>query len=172
VFQTGQVAMIIQNASRISAFNAAEMNYDVAPVPIPEGGQRAAQAGGAAWTLSAFSDAKDTAWDFLSWLQSTDGGQALYTASGEILPALQSTARSDVFLNAGMAPDNRMAFITEGESATVGRTGFFAEWGELNGSIISPAMQLIWSGEATPADVLSGLCEDVDAFLSAAGYGS
>ena len=76
VFQSGQVAMIIQNSSRVSAFNAAMMNYDVATVPIPEGGQRSASAGGAAWTMSSLSDDKDVAWTFLSWLQSTDGGQA------------------------------------------------------------------------------------------------
>jgi len=37
VFQSGQVAMIIQNSSRVSAFNAANMNYDVTTVPIPKG---------------------------------------------------------------------------------------------------------------------------------------
>jgi multiple sugar transport system substrate-binding protein len=83
VFQSGQVAMIIQNASRVTAFNTAGLNYDVAVVPIPEGGQRSASAAGAAWTMSSFSDDKESAWTFLSWLQSTEGGQAIYTASGE-----------------------------------------------------------------------------------------
>lgn len=170
VFQSGQAAMIIQNASRISAFNAAGMNYDVAVVPIPEDGQRSASAAGAAWTMSSFSDNKDAAWTFLSWLQSTEGGQALYTASGEILPALQSTAKSDAFMAISDIPENRMAFITEGENAKVGRAGFFAEWNELSGSIISPALESIWSGEASPADVLPALCEDVDAFLAQNGY--
>ncbi|MEM7736771.1 MAG: sugar ABC transporter substrate-binding protein [Deinococcota bacterium] len=170
VFQSGQAAMIIQNASRISAFNAADMNYDVAVVPIPEGGQRSASAGGAAWTMSSFSDDKDVAWTFLSWLQGTDGGQAIYTASGEILPALQSTAESDAFMSLSDSPANRMAFITEGQNAKVGRIGYFAEWNELNGSIISPAMQRIWSGEASAAEVLPALCEDVDAFLASNGF--
>ena len=172
VFQSGQVAMIIQNSSRVSAFNAAMMNYDVATVPIPEGGQRSASAGGAAWTMSSLSDDKDVAWTFLSWLQSTDGGQAIYTASGEILPALQSTARSDAFLGAGDTPENRMAFIIEGENAKTGRIGFFPEWNELNGSIISPTLESIWAGEANPAEVLPELCAQVDTFLSDNGYGN
>ncbi len=170
VFQSGQAAMIIQNASRISAFNAANMNYDVSVVPIPEGGQRSASAAGAAWTMSSFSDNKDAAWTFLSWLQSTDGGQALYTASGQILPALQSTAKSDAFMAISDIPANRMAFITEGENAKVGRAGFFAQWNELNGTIINPALQSIWSGEASAAEVLPGLCETVDAFLVQNGF--
>jgi multiple sugar transport system substrate-binding protein len=169
VFQSGQVAMIIQNASRVSAFNQAGMNYDVAPVPIPEGGERAASAGGAAWVMSAQSDNKDAAWTFLSWLQSTEGGQRLYTLSGEIFPALESTARSDAFLEAEAPPANRQAFLTEGESAKVGRFGYFPEWDELNSSIIDPGVQRIWAGEAA-ADVLPEVCTQVDAFLQENGY--
>ncbi len=170
VFQSGQAAMIIQNASRISAFNAADQNYDVATAPIPEGGQRSAGAGGAAWTMSSSSDAKDAAWTFLSWLQSTDGGQAIYTASGEILPALRSTAVSPTFLEAGAQPENRQAFITEGDNAKVGRFGFFPEWNELNSTVIDPGMQRIWTGEAAPDEVLPQICEQVDAFLAQNGY--
>lgn len=170
VFQSGQAAMIIQNASRVSAFNKAGMTYDVATVPLPEGGQRAASAGGAAWVMSAMSDNKEEAWKFLSWLQSTDGGQRLYTASGEIFPALISTARSDAFLKAEQPPANRQAFLTEGENAKVGSFGYFPEWDELSGSIISPGLQRIWSGEATPEEVLPEICEAVDAFLADNGY--
>jgi multiple sugar transport system substrate-binding protein len=170
VFQSGQVAMIIQNASRVSAFNAADMNYDVAPVPTPKGGQRAASAGGAAWVMSAGSDNKEEAWTFLSWLQSTDGGQKMYTASGEIFPALRSTARSDAFLEADQPPTNRQAFLTEGENAKVGRFGYFPEWGELNSSIISPGMQKVWAGEATPEQAVAEICEGVDAFLAEQGF--
>ena len=172
VFQSGQVAMIIQNASRVSAFNTAGMNYDVAVVPIPEDGQRSAGAGGAAWVMSSLSDNKDEAWTFLSWLQSTDGGQAIYTASGEILPALQSTANSDVFLGSDDPPENRQAFIVEGENAKIGRTGFFPEWSELDGSILSPGLQRVWSGEASAEEALPQICEEVNAFLAANGYGS
>ncbi len=170
VFQSGQAAMIIQNASRISAFNAADMNYDVAVVPFPEGGQRWAPAGGAAWVMSSGSDNKDEAWTFLEWLQSTEGGQMLYTESGEIFPALQSVANSDAFLNQDQPPANRQAFLDQGASAGVGSTGFFPEWDELNGSIISPALQQIWAGEATPEEVLPATCEQVNAFLVDNGY--
>ena len=170
VFQSGQVAMIIQNSSRVSAFNAADMNYDVAVVPIPDGGQRSGAAGGAAWVMSSGSGNKEAAWTFLSWLQSTDGGQHLYTASGEIFPALQSTARSDDFLGQDQPPANRQAFLTEGENAKVGNFGYFPEWGELDGSIIGPGMQRIWAGEATPEEALPDICAQVDAFLAENGY--
>ena len=170
VFQSGQVAMIIQNASRVSAFNAAGMNYDVSVIPIPADGHRASAAGGAAWVMSALSDNKDEAWTFLSWLQSTDGGQRIYTASGEILPALQSTAKSDAFLNSGQPPTNRQAFITEGENARMGRIGYFVEWSQIGGSFINPGRDQILIGEVGVADGLNSICEQVDAFLAENGF--
>ncbi|MDH7484661.1 MAG: sugar ABC transporter substrate-binding protein [Anaerolineae bacterium] len=170
VFQSGQVAMIIQNSSRVSTFNAAGMNYDVEVVPIPKGGQRSAAAGGAAWVMSSASDNKEEAWTFLSWLQSTDGGQKLYTASGEIFPALISTARSEAFLGQDQPPANRQAFLTEGENAKVGRFGYFPEWDELEGSIILPGLQRVWAGEATVEEAVAQICQEVDAFLAANGY--
>jgi multiple sugar transport system substrate-binding protein len=170
VFQAGQAAMIIQNASRVPTFNAAGLQYDVADVPIPASGQRASSAGGAAWVMSAASDNKDAAWTFLSWLQSTAGGEKEYTATGEIVPALKSTAESDAFLKSGAAPANRQAFITEAENAKVGRYGYFPDWDELNSTIISPGKDRIWTGEAQPDTQLPAICQQVDAYLKDKGY--
>jgi ABC-type glycerol-3-phosphate transport system substrate-binding protein len=142
----------------------------VAVIPIPEGGKRTNSAAGAAWVMSANADNKDAGWVFLQWLQSTDGGQRLYTESGEILPALQSTARGDSFLGLDQPPANRQAFLTEGENAEVGRVGYFAHWNELNGTIISPTMERIWASEAPVAETLTELCEQVDAYLAEQGY--
>ena len=171
VFQSRQAAMIIQNASRISAFNTAKMNYDVAAIPIPADGQRSGSAGGAAWTMSKYSDDKEAAWTFLSWLQSTDGGQAIYTASGEILPALRSTAVSDAFLGINAPPANRAAFIIEGNNTKIGRSGYFPNWGPLNGKMISPNLSRIWSGTDSVEPVLQQTCEDVNNFLQSKGPG-
>lgn len=167
VFTSGQVAMIIQNASRVPTFNAAGLNYDVAVVPIPEGGQRSASAAGAAWTMSSVSDDKEAAWTFLEWLSlNPEGGQRLYTESGEILPALRSTATSDAFLGQENDPANRQAFITEGNNARVGRAGLFPEWNEISGTIINPQLQLLWAGEADVQETLDNICADVDDFLA------
>lgn len=170
VFQSGQVAMIIQNSSRVSAFNQANMNYDTAVVPIPKGGQRASTAGGAAWVMSAKSAHKDAAWTFLEWLQSTDGGERLYTQSGEIFPALKSVAESDAFLKSGQPPANRQAFLTEAENAKIGRFGYFPDWDELDSSIIEPGLEPVWAGQAQPEQAVQQICQQVDAFLQQKGY--
>lgn len=169
VFQSGQAAMILQNTSRVSAFNQAGMNYDVAVAPIPAGGKRWNGAGGAAWVMSSGSDNKDAAWTFLQWLQSTDGGEKIYTERGEIFPALQSTANSPVFMT-DQPPANKKGIITEAAASGVGGFGYFPEWGELDGSVLGPAMDTIWAGEATPEEALPGLCEQVNQYLKDKGY--
>lgn len=169
VFLSGQAAMIIQNTSRVSTFNAAKMNYDVAVVPIPKGGKRWNPAGGAAWVMSAKSANKEAAWTFLQWLQSADGGQKLYTERGEIFPALQSAANSPAFLT-DQPPANKQGIITEAAASGVGGFGYFPEWDELDSSVIGPALQRIWAGEADPAQLLPETCKQVDQFLKDKGY--
>jgi multiple sugar transport system substrate-binding protein len=169
VFQSGQAAMILQNTSRVSGFNAAKMNYDVAVVPIPKGGKRWNPAGGAAWVMSAKSDNKDTAWTFLQWLQSANGGEKLYTERGEIFPALQSVANSPAFMT-NQPPANKQAIITEAGASGVGGFGYFPEWDELESSILNATLQRVWAGEVTAAEALPALCTQVDQFLKDKGY--
>ena len=120
VFSSGQAAMILQNTSRVSAFNAAGMNYDVAPAPIPAGGKRWNGAGGAAWVMSSGSDNKDAAWTFIQWLQSDGGGETIYTERGEIFPALQSVANSPAFMT-DQPPANKQAHHHRGGCVGRGR---------------------------------------------------
>jgi multiple sugar transport system substrate-binding protein len=168
-FQSGLAAMILQNTSRVSGFNKANMNYDVAVVPIPKGGKRWNPAGGAAWVMSAKSDNKDAAWTFLQWLQSTNGGEKLYTERGEIFPALQSTADSPAFMT-DQPPTNKQAIITEAEASGVGGFGYFPEWDELESSVLNPTLDRIWAGEITAEEGLPVLCDQVDQFLKDKGY--
>lgn len=173
VFLAEQASMFIQNASRVPALNAAGINYDVAAVPTaPGGGRQAGGAGGAAWVMSASTDSPDLAWDFLQFLQSPEGGQAIYFSTGEAFPPTRSGAESAVFLNPDRGPANKQAWLIGAETVNVNGNGYFGDWNELNSTLISPVLTSIWAGEANPADVLPGLCEDVDAYLAEHGYGA
>lgn len=169
-FQNGQAAMIVQDFSPVPVFNRAGLNYDVVAVPVPAGGRRAAGAGGPAWAISARSQHKAAAWEFLSWLQSAAGGQSVYAESGQFFPALQSVARSAAFLQASQPPANRQVFLTEAENAGGDRVGVFPEWTELEGSVIEPGLQPVWAGQATIEETLPRICAQVDGFLAQRGY--
>jgi multiple sugar transport system substrate-binding protein len=163
--------MIIQNASRIPAFNAAGMNYDVAPVPIAPGGIRATGAGGAAWTMSALSEKKDAAWDYIQFLQSPEGGLAIYPATGEAFPPIRSAAEGAPWMGNDNLPAGRAAFLIQAEGSTTATGAYFGNWGDINGTLVSPVLTQIWAGEVDAADVLPGVCETVDAYLAENGSG-
>jgi len=171
VFLSDQASMFIQNASRVPALNAAGINYDVAAIPkAPSGGRQAGSTNGAAWVMSALTAKADAAWAFMQFLQSPDGGQAVYFSAGDSFPPTKSGANSPVFLNDKRGPANKQAWLVDAESAPTINYGWFPEYNELNSTIISPVLNSIWAGEAKPADVLPGMCDSVNKYLSDHGY--
>jgi multiple sugar transport system substrate-binding protein len=168
VFVADQVAMIIQNLSRVSQFTQAGKEFDVAPLPLPKGGQRSTAAGGALWSITAKSLHKDAAWEFVKFLQAPDGGQAIYAASGEILPATRPTVQSDAFRKA--VPVNVNSITTEAEGASFVGLPLFPDWDTFNTTIVTPGLQKIWIGEVTPDKGLADLCKQLNDALKQAGY--
>lgn len=171
VFLADQASMIIQNASRVPAFNAAGINYDVAVVPrAPEHDPYAGSANGAAWVMSALTEKDEAAWKFIEFLQSPEGGAAVYFAAGDAFPPTRSSAEAAVFLNDERAPANKQAWLLGAATTGVNNNGFFPEWNELSSTLISPVLSSIWAGEAQAADVLPPLCDSVNAYLADHGY--
>jgi len=164
-FQQGKVAMILQNASRIPAFNAANLNYDIAPIPLAPNGKRVAEAAGASWHMSANSQNKDAAWQFMQFLQSAEGGQKIYAQSGGIFPALKSMVNSPAFQDTNQKPANRKTFNVVGDTLKLINPITWKYWDEMSGTITSPALEKVWALEQTPADAVPGICERVNAYL-------
>ena len=171
VFLSGQASMFIQNASRVPALNAAGVNYDVATIPLaPSGGRQAGSTNGAAWVMSALTAKSEAAWAFMQFLQSPEGGQAIYFSAGDAFPPTKSGANSSVFLDDKRGPANKQAWLVGAESAAPNQNGWFPEWNELNSTLISPVLTSIWAGEAKAADVLPGMCDSVNTYLADHGY--
>ena len=171
VFLADQASMFIQNASRVPALNAAKINYDIAPVPTaPGGGRSAGSSNGAAWVMSNVTTKPDAAWAFLQFLQSPTGGQAVYFSTGDSFPPTKSGANSPVFLAKDRGPANKNAFLVGAATANINNNGWFADWNELNGTVINPVLTTIWAGTAKAGDVLPGLCDTVNKYLADHGY--
>ena len=171
VFQKGQAAMIIQNASRIPTFNVANMNYDIAPLPLPWSGKRANEAGGARWLMNAKGKNKEAAWKFMAFLNSADGGNAIYAKSGGMFPAQKSVASSAAFTDPNQKPANRNAFAIEGAGLSILSPGLvLPAWDDIDANILSPAMGKLWALEDTPDKAVAAICPAVNAALKKAGY--
>ena len=165
-FQSGKVAMILQNASRIPAFNAANLNYDIAPIPLAANGKRFAEAAGASWHMSAKSANKEAAWTFMQFLQSAEGGQSIYAKSGGIFPALKSMVNSPAFQDPNQKPANRKTFNTVGETMKLLNPITWKYWDEMSGTITGPGLDKVWALEQTPADAVKDICAKVNAYLA------
>ncbi|MEZ4559337.1 MAG: hypothetical protein R2854_23360 [Caldilineaceae bacterium] len=129
-----------------SAFNAADMNYDVSVIPIPKRPCRASSERRRRLGHECAERQRDAAWTFLQWLQSTDGGQRIYTESAKF--SRRSCPRPSPMLSWVWTYRRPIArpSLPKVRTGKVGRAGYFAEWNELSGSIISPALDTIWAG--------------------------
>lgn len=165
-FQSGKVAMIIQNASRIPAFNSANLNYDIAPIPLAPNGKRVAEAAGASWHMSAKSANKEAAWTFMQFLQSAEGGQKIYAQSGGIFPALQSMVNSPEFQDINQKPANRKTFNVVGETMRLINPITWKYWDEMSGTITGPGLDKVWALEQTPDEAVKDICTKVNAYLA------
>ena len=155
--------MIIQNASRIPAFNAANINYDIAPLPIPWSGKRANQAGGARWLMDAKGEHQLEAWNFMVFLNSANGGNGIYAKAGGMFPAQRSVATSKEFIDTNQKPANRAAFAIEGEGLAILSPGLLLPaWSDIDANIVSPGLAKIWALESTPEQAVA----EMDRYLA------
>jgi hypothetical protein len=69
-----------------------------------------------------------------------------------------------------IAPANREAFNIEASGGRYLVLGDFPDWGELNDTVVTPGLDLMWTGEARPRDVISNMCDRVNEFLQIHGY--
>ena len=171
VFQKGQAAMIIQNASRIPAFNAANLNYDIAPLPLPWSGKRANQAGGARWLMDAKGEHKIEAWTFMMFLNSAKGGNGIYAKAGGMFPAQKSVATSPSFIDPNQKPANRSVYATEGAGLSILSPGLLLPvWDDIGNNIVGPGLEKIWALETTPEKAVAEIVPAVNDALKAAGF--
>ena len=82
--------------------------WDVAPHPAGKVGKSTA-GGGSGQVISAFSEHKEEAWEFLKFMAMTEG-VSLWTEIMGIVPPLQSVAASDVYLQPGQPPEHINVF--------------------------------------------------------------
>lgn len=126
----------------------AEM-YDVAPLPVPEGGSSSSFVGGS--NLAVFKDTenRDTAWAFVEWLTEPET-QVSWFEETTNLPSVQSAWEDEA-----LAVDAKLAaFGTQLETAQAPPS--FPTWEEVVTSF-DTAMEQVAKAEADPQEVLDGV---------------
>lgn len=162
LFSTGRVAMVMTNAARVPTFLDAGFSWDVAPLPMGPGGLRANTLGGAGYVMAAEPADRDASWEFLQFLSGPDG-QAIFASTGLAVPALTSPETTAAFIGALPEGINAQVFIDETANGVLNPN--FPDWREIESTIVTPALDLVWNGEQTAAEALGAIADQVQAFL-------
>src|SRR5699024_7747214 len=120
-------------------------DFGLAPIPGPKDGQWATFSGGDAAAISAQSEHKDQAWDFIKWLTSPETSENVYLS----LPALPP--RTDVDVPAEMG----VQFTVPAELVRDGQTYVSVHYNEVIATSQGPWLEMFQSvafGGADPAE--------------------
>lgn len=160
LFASGQAAMTIANSARLGAFKDVPFKWAVAPLPAGPDGTHANILGGAGFAMNANSKNKDAAWDFLQYLAGPEG-QIIFTAGDSAaVPAMTGNEK----VRAAFTPKFAEVFLAETEN---GHTfPQFPKFVDVSNLYLQPALDLVWNGEASAADALGGIKDQVDAVLA------
>lgn len=162
LFSTGRVAMVMTNAARVPTFMGAGFNWNVAPLPTGPTGIRANTLGGAGYVMATNPGDLDAAWTFLQFL-SGPNGQAIFAATGLAVPALTSPETTAAFVEAMPDGIDGHVFITETANGVLNPN--FPNWREIESTIVTPALDLVWNGEQTAEQAMNAIAAQVQAFL-------
>ncbi len=123
--------------------------YDVAPVPMPEGGSSASFVGGSNLAVFKDTDNRDTAWAFVQWLTEPETQISWYETTTD-LPSVQSAWDDEA-----LTSDPKLAaFGTQLETAQAPPS--FPTWEEVVTSFDTAIEQVTKTG-ADPSEVLQGV---------------
>ncbi len=162
LFATGRVAMVMTNAARVPTFMDAGFNWNVAPLPMGRTGIRANTLGGAGYVMATNPADLDASWQFLQFLSGPEG-QAIFAATGLAVPALTTPETTAAFTGALPESVNAQVFIDETANGMLNPN--FPDWREIETTLVTPALDLVWNGEQTAEEALGSIEAQVQAFL-------
>ncbi|WP_309570315.1 sugar ABC transporter substrate-binding protein [Deinococcus sp.] len=158
LFSSGQAAMVMTNAARLTTFKSAPFKWAVAPLPAGPTGVRANTVGGAGFGINANTQHKAEAWTFLQYLAGAQG-QAIFAKGGGAVPAMNLNPAVTAAFNVPF----KNVFLAE--SSRKGVYPNFAKYVQITNTLLNPALDTVWNGESTAQAALSKIAPDVDKLL-------
>lgn len=162
LFSTGRVAMVMTNAARVPTFSDTGFNWNVAPLPTGPTGLRANTLGGAGYVMATEPGDLEAAWTFLQFLSGPEG-QSIFASTGLAVPAMTTPATTEAFLNAMPEGVDAQVFIDETANGFLNPN--FPDWREIETTLVTPALDLVWNGEKSAAEAMAEIADQVQAFL-------
>jgi multiple sugar transport system substrate-binding protein len=108
-FLNGTLGMLMESRKVVPAFRTiSDFGWDVAP--LPQWVEPASILHSDAYCMTAASEHKDAAWNFLEYALGEEG-QAIAAKTGRTVPSMIDVANSDAFLDPSVAPSNSRVFL-------------------------------------------------------------
>lgn len=158
LFSSGQAAMVMTNAARLTTFKDAPFKWAVAPLPAGPTGLRANTVGGAGFGINANTQHKAEAWTFLQYLAGQQG-QVIFAKAGGAVPAMN---RDKAVAAAFNVPFEKV-FLAESDRKGVYPN--FAKYVQISNTLLNPALDTVWNGESTAQAALNKIAPDVNKLL-------
>lgn len=161
MFAAGEIGMLFSTTGTATYLqeNVTDFEWDVAPVP---GQVRQLQEGSlVVFVTPADSDQPDAAWDFLEFLSGPVAGR-MFAEAAAFIPVNREGAEAITTTPGG--PENIALFI---EAAEHNQGVYFTSSTSQAVQIFRPQLDLVFTGEATAAQVLSDIRPQVEAVLQA-----
>ncbi len=165
LFQTGKAAMQSNGSWMISTLSgdATEVPVSYAPTPVGPSGARASMFNGLADSITTSAEDPEAAWQWVKYMASPEC-QELIGGGAVVFPAIPSATKVAQDAHAANGVDVS-AFTTHVDNGT---TFLFPITDSASAieALVGPAMEAILRGEATAADTLPGVAEQVNAELA------
>src|SRR5262249_50019867 len=149
----------------VPRFRTLPFEWDVAPIPVPEHGDRSvARSGSVGFAISAKTEHPREAFALVRFLAGPEG-QAILVKSGLQVPNQRSAADSDLFLQRERRPAHAEVFVAAAETSRPApqteTTSAF--WLDVYNALADP----VWRGEKKACDVFPAIAPKIDQALRA-----
>ncbi|HLH72777.1 MAG TPA: extracellular solute-binding protein, partial [Chloroflexota bacterium] len=159
-FGTNKVGMLIGNPTQVESFRKiTAFTWDVAPLPVGQGGKRGSGGGGTAWSIAKATKNPDAAWAFLQFI-TTAKAQLQEVAIGATTPSRKSVVNSKEFLSPEKPPRNAQSFAQA--QGYVIRDPVNVNWLNIQSKVITPNIQLLFGGKADAKTVAKTIKDQAD----------
>lgn len=145
IFGTNKVGMLVGNPSQASAYRKiTAFQWDVAPLPVGQGGKRGTGGGGTAWGMGKGTKNVEASWAMIKLITSAQG-QNDEVAAGTTTPSRKDIVTSKAYLDPNKPPKNSKSFADA--QAYVIRDPVNVNWPDILSKVVTPQIQLLIGGK-------------------------
>lgn len=160
LFNTGRLAMVIDNPSAVQFFRQIKaFEWDVAPFPLGKASRRGVGGGGTGWAIAGPTKQPDAAWEFLKFISSREA-QLDEVKIGGTTPSRRSVVNSPEFLDPTKPPRNARGFAQAQEYVV--RDPVHARWTEILQQVITRELDALWGNKAPASAVAQEIKKKAD----------